>query len=875
MTIGSTTIQTSGSTGNGATTQFSFSFNLDPDGYGATTAASQVQVIRETISSGAEEVLTLNTHYTVSVNADQGSSPGGSITMLSAPSSAYKIWIRLNPDFTQQTDYQNQGGFLMETVEDQADQHTRQILALKDMARRAPRVGVQAGQSFDGEITGDLVAGYGPVLKNDLTGWQLGQASAAVSVAMSPVVNASTLALGRLALGLSDAGLPWVNVKDFGALGDVVFNSSGTMTSGTDDTAAIQTAIDYVEATTQGRGTVFFPRGFYKITAKLRIKKGVVLMGAGRGQFHDSTTAVNVNVPDAATGIFWYSAASDKMIHIEPAVTTGRRIAGAGVVGIGLYGAAYGGAKATHGIYARSVDNGEFDFYGQHVTTAAMYLGVVPSADGIVDEARDSQYNRISFGWRNSASDDGSLLILDGDSGANSSKNSIRMDSVCVYMNGDAIDLINCDNNVFIDVYLFRWTAGTGRALRSRGGATAAQTSRGNDFWKFSSGKADGTDPAILFEGFDVATVASTDNVIHLDTENDTPIPTVGPGATLHISTQESHDYFGERYNLVVNGDFALNQLNASSCTDKTAGFDGGVVLTQSNAITISSVSAPENGQAQCLRLTQANASAQRMGYLFVIPSEDTIPHRGSGVALYLRGRLSTTADVRVAIGEWTGTADALAADVVADWTSTTYTTAGFFTSTTQNVLCVYENAMTANTWRDMSGAGARGGATATVGSSANNLWVLVWTEGTAAQNDTLDLGKVRLVAGFEPMPSLREDRATTIQRAERQVQKSYNIAVAPGTSFAQGAPAFTSRAADQSDRWTVYLRGRMFKNPTRTVYSTTGASGNVRNLSGAADVTADTADQGEGGFVVYPTANTASGSIYSFHWTCTAYPWT
>lgn len=868
MTIGSTTIQTSGSTGNGATTQFSFSFNLDPDGYGATTAASQVQVIRETISSGAEEVLTLNTHYTVSVNADQGSSPGGSITMLSAPSSAYKIWIRLNPDFTQQTDYQNQGGFLMETVEDQADQHTRQILALKDMARRAPRVGVQAGPSFDGEITGDLTAGYVPMIKPDLSGWQLGApSSVAVSAAMTGFVQSSVY----------DAALPWVNVKDpaFGARGDCVFNSSGTMTSGTDDTAAIQAAIDYVEATTQGRGTVFLPRGWYKITAKLRIKKGVVLLGAGRGHFHDGTTAVNVNIPDAATGIFWVSASSDKMIHIEPAVTTGRRISGAGVVGIGLYGAAYGGAKATHGIYARSVYNGEFDFYGQNVTTAGMYLGVVPSADGIVDEARDSQYNRINFGWRNSASDDGSLLVFDGDSGANAAKNSVRMDGVCVYMNGDAIDLINCDNNVFIDVYLFRWTAGTGRALRSRGGATAAQTSRGNDFWKFSSSKADGTDPAILFEGFDVATVASTDNVIHLDTENDTPIPTVGPGATLHISTQESHDYFAERYNLVVNGDFALNQLNASSCTDKTAGFDGGVVLTQSNAITISSVSAPENGQAQCIRLTQANASAQRMGYLFVIPSEDTIPHRGSGVALYLRGRLSTTADVRVAIGEWTGTADALAADVVADWTSTTYTTAGFFTSTTQNVLCVYENAMTANTWRDMSGANARGGVTANVGSSANNLWVFVWTEGTAAQNVTLDLGKVRLVAGFEPMPNLRTDYTTMIERAERQVQKSYNIAVAPGTSTAQGAPTFTSRAADQADRWTVYFRSRMFKNPTRTVYSTTGASGNVRNLSGAADVTADTAGQGEGGFVVYPTANTASGSIYAFQWTCTAYPWT
>lgn len=202
MTIAGTTIQTSGSTGNGATTQFNFSFHIDPNGYGATTAASQIQVIRETIATGAETVLTLTTDYSVTINADQSSNPGGYITMVSAPSSAYKIWIRLNPDFTQKTDMQAQGAFNAEVVEDEFDQLTRKALWLKDAVRRAPRVGVQAGTSFDGEITGDLTAGYTAVIKNDLSGWQLGAAaSATVSAAMASFVNSASIPAAWTALG--------------------------------------------------------------------------------------------------------------------------------------------------------------------------------------------------------------------------------------------------------------------------------------------------------------------------------------------------------------------------------------------------------------------------------------------------------------------------------------------------------------------------------------------------------------------------------------------------------------------------------------------------------------------------------------------------
>ena len=80
------------------------------------------------------------------------------------------------------------------------------------------------------------------------------------------------------------------NVKMFGAAGDSVADGS----TGTDDTAAIQSAIDYIDSI--GGGTIHFPEGYYLITsylaacANLRIvgarKKGsciVTPMGGGGG----------------------------------------------------------------------------------------------------------------------------------------------------------------------------------------------------------------------------------------------------------------------------------------------------------------------------------------------------------------------------------------------------------------------------------------------------------------------------------------------------------------------------------------------------------------------------------------------------------------
>jgi len=70
------------------------------------------------------------------------------------------------------------------------------------------------------------------------------------------------------------AGAP-VNVKDFGAAGDGV----------TDDTAAIQAAIDSIQGTQPtGGGSVYFPKGIYRTSTSINIYSDVRLHGDGLTQ---------------------------------------------------------------------------------------------------------------------------------------------------------------------------------------------------------------------------------------------------------------------------------------------------------------------------------------------------------------------------------------------------------------------------------------------------------------------------------------------------------------------------------------------------------------------------------------------------------------
>jgi hypothetical protein len=194
--------------------------------------------------------------------------------------------------------------------------------------------------------------------------------------------------------------------------------------------------------------------------------------------------------------------------------------------------------------------------------------------------------------------------------------------------------------------------------------------------------------------------------------------------------------------NLLINGDFRVNQRGSTSVADDTYCLDRWYALTQSGNATVAQQARQENGQYANIRLTQPDVGAKRLGLAQIVEAADATPTRGGAVALGGRIRASVSQAYRYAILEWTGTADAVTSDVILDWTSASYTPGGFFLGS--NVVVVATGSVTpaAAVWTDLPAI------TGVVSGSANNLLVMVWSEGTLAQNATLDLGLLRLVVG-------------------------------------------------------------------------------------------------------------------------------
>lgn len=198
--------------------------------------------------------------------------------------------------------------------------------------------------------------------------------------------------------------------------------------------------------------------------------------------------------------------------------------------------------------------------------------------------------------------------------------------------------------------------------------------------------------------------------------------------------------------NILINPTFYINQAAPATSADDTYAHDQWYALTQTNTIALSTLTDVENTTPRMARLTQSQAVAQRMGYAQIIEGKNCKHLRGQAVNLKLRYRCSASQAIRFAILEWTGTEDAVTSDVVLDWTSGTYTANNFFLASNLTITNVAAATPSAATLADYT-------VTATLGSSFNNLIVFVWTEATAAQNVTLDLGKVKLEPGSVGTP--------------------------------------------------------------------------------------------------------------------------
>ncbi|WP_175982548.1 gp53-like domain-containing protein [Caballeronia zhejiangensis] len=117
--------------GNGATTVFPFTFKVFDK--------TDLKVLRVD-ASGTSTTLTLDSDYSVTLNADQNGSPGGSITypVIGSPlPSGYSLVGLGDLPYDQETDITNLGGFYPEVIEDMVDKSTIQIQQLAENVSRA------------------------------------------------------------------------------------------------------------------------------------------------------------------------------------------------------------------------------------------------------------------------------------------------------------------------------------------------------------------------------------------------------------------------------------------------------------------------------------------------------------------------------------------------------------------------------------------------------------------------------------------------------------------------------------------------------------------------------------------------------------------
>lgn len=131
MTISSTSNKAQFS-GSGTTGPFPFTFKVFDSG--------DLDIIKTV--AGIDTTLTITTHYTVSLNADQNNNPGGSVTLVSSLAVGETLTILRTVDATQETDIANGGGFYPEVIENALDRVTMLCQQNSEKIARAVVAGV-------------------------------------------------------------------------------------------------------------------------------------------------------------------------------------------------------------------------------------------------------------------------------------------------------------------------------------------------------------------------------------------------------------------------------------------------------------------------------------------------------------------------------------------------------------------------------------------------------------------------------------------------------------------------------------------------------------------------------------------------------------
>lgn len=230
------------------------------------------------------------------------------------------------------------------------------------------------------------------------------------------------------------------------------------------------------------------------------------------------------------------------------------------------------------------------------------------------------------------------------------------------------------------------------------------------------------------------------------------------------------------------------------------------------------------------------DSASSQAGFVQFLSNQDTVALRGKTLSFSIDAVGFNVLTMRCAVIEWTGTADAVTSDVVATWGAGNPTLA----TNWAYIGTPADQALSGTTRIKAEGK--------VVGATTTNLAVFVWNPALEASADYFRLANAKLEIGVTSSEFVAPFFPDEKRRVNHFYTKSYEDATNPGTATEVGGSFWqTRRAIVGSVAGTVFpgpirFPVILYKIPTFTFYSTTGASGAIRNATATTDRTGATA---------------------------------
>lgn len=239
--------------------------------------------------------------------------------------------------------------------------------------------------------------------------------------------------------------------------------------------------------------------------------------------------------------------------------------------------------------------------------------------------------------------------------------------------------------------------------------------------------------------------------------------------------------------NVVVNGSFAVNQIVTPTTADNSYPIDGWrLLLGAANAATfVQDAADVPVGAGYAAKLIVGSGNNNKFGFFCPLENLDILRFRGQLASLRVAlkataGLTDGTGKIRMAIVQWTGTADAISATPISAWgaegTNPTLIANWAFANTPAAIAVT-------TAWADYKLEGIA------ISASATNLGVLVWSD-DKANTQTTDIlrigGYVTMdVLPYAPPPAVAAFDAE-LAKCKRYYEKSFDHGtVAPTTTYA------------------------------------------------------------------------------------------